>query len=93
MALLKVSNLEKSFGGILAISNLGFEVPDGIVYAVIGPNGAGKTTLFNMLCGFYVPDAGSIRFRDRELVGMAPHRVAACGISRTFQNLQVFLNK
>lgn len=92
MALLKVSKLEKSFGGIMAISNLGFEVPDGIVYAVIGPNGAGKTTLFNMLCGFYAPDAGSIRFRDRELVGMQPHRVAACGISRTFQNLQVFLN-
>jgi branched-chain amino acid transport system ATP-binding protein len=92
MALLTVANLEKSFGGITAISNLNFEVPEDIVYAVIGPNGAGKTTLFNMLCGFYVPDAGSIRFRERELVGMEPHHVAGSGISRTFQNLQIFLN-
>jgi len=92
MALLTVVNLEKSFGGISAISDLSFEVPESIVFSVIGPNGAGKTTLFNMLCGFYSPDDGSIRFRDRELVGLAPHRVASCGISRTFQNLQVFLN-
>ncbi len=92
MALLRVAGLEKYFGGIAAISDLSFEVPEGIVHAVIGPNGAGKTTLFNMLCGFYSPNEGSIRFRERELVGMAPHRIAACGISRTFQNLQVFLN-
>lgn len=92
MSLLKVSGLDKSFGGIQAISNLSFEVEDSIVYAVIGPNGAGKTTLFNMLCGFYAPDDGSIRFRGRELTGMTPHRIAACGISRTFQNLQIFLN-
>jgi branched-chain amino acid transport system ATP-binding protein len=92
MALLTVSHLEKSFGGVSAISDLSFEVPEGIVHAVIGPNGAGKTTLFNMLCGFYTPDDGSIRFRDRELVRLKPHRIAACGISRTFQNLQIFLN-
>jgi len=92
MPLLKVSGLEKSFGGILAVSNLGFEIPEGIVFSVIGPNGAGKTTLFNLLCGFYAPDDGSIRFRDTELVGLPTHRIAACGISRTFQNLQVFLN-
>jgi len=92
MALLTVAGLEKSFGGISAISDLSFEVPEGIVFSVIGPNGAGKTTLFNMLCGFYRPDVGSIRFKDQELVGLEPHRVAACGISRTFQNLQVFLN-
>jgi len=92
MTLLRVANLEKSFGGITAISSLNFEVDEGIVYAVIGPNGAGKTTLFNMLCGFYAPDEGSIRFRDHELVGRESHRIAALGISRTFQNLQVFLN-
>lgn len=92
MALLKVAGLEKYFGGIAAIVDLSFEVPEGNVHAVIGPNGAGKTTLFNVLCGFDSPNVGSIRFRDRELVGMKPHRIAACGISRTFQNLQVFLN-
>ncbi len=92
MALLQVANLEKSFGGLTAIFDLSFAVPEGIVYSVIGPNGAGKTTLFNMLCGFYVPDTGSIRFNDTELVGREPFQVAACGVSRTFQNLQIFFN-
>ncbi len=92
MALLEVRGLHKSFGGVVAVSELDFEVPEGIVYSVIGPNGAGKTTLFNMLCGFYAPSRGSIRYRDRELTGMASHRIAASGVSRTFQNLQVFLN-
>ncbi len=92
MALLEVSDLTKSFGGVTAIADLGFEVPEGRVYAVIGPNGAGKTTLFNMLCGIYVPDEGSIRFRGEEIVGRPPHRVARLGASRTFQNLQMFFN-
>ncbi len=92
MGLLKVSNLEKAFGGVLAVSDLDFEVPPGVVYAVIGPNGAGKTTLFNMLCGIYTPTDGDIRFQERSLIGMQPHQVAALGVSRTFQNLQVFFN-
>ena len=59
---------------------------------MIGPNGAGKTTLFNMLSGIYRPDEGSIRFMDQGVVGRQPHQVAALGISRTFQNLQMFFN-
>jgi branched-chain amino acid transport system ATP-binding protein len=92
MSLLEVTGLEKSFGGVTAISDLHFEVPQGMVYSVIGPNGAGKTTLFNMLCGIYTPDEGSIRFDDHDLAGMIPHQVARLGVSRTFQNLQLFFN-
>jgi branched-chain amino acid transport system ATP-binding protein len=92
MALLEVSALEKSFGGVTALADLSFSVAEGVVYAVIGPNGAGKTTLFNTLCGFYRPSDGAIRFDGQDLVGVAPHQVASHGISRTFQNLQMFFN-
>jgi branched-chain amino acid transport system ATP-binding protein len=90
--LLEISALEKSFGGLAAISRLSFAVPEGAIYAVIGPNGAGKTTLFNMLSGVYVPSSGEIRFAGASLAGLAPHQVAARGIKRTFQNLQIFFN-
>ncbi len=92
MRLLEVAGLEKAFGGVTAIADLHFAVPEGCVYSVIGPNGAGKTTLFNMLSGIYHPDEGSVKFDGHELVGQAPHRVAGHGISRTFQNLQLFFN-
>lgn len=92
MALLDVKDLTISFGGVTAIADLHFEVPEGQVYAVIGPNGAGKTTLFNMLSGIYKPDEGSIRFMDQQVVGCQPHQVAEMGVSRTFQNLQMFFN-
>ncbi len=92
MSLLQTTHLDKAFGGVAAISDLSFEVPEGCIYSVIGPNGAGKTTLFNMLCGYYVPDAGAISFAGTALTGLEPYQVAACGISRTFQNLQIFFN-
>jgi branched-chain amino acid transport system ATP-binding protein len=96
MTLLSVNHLQKTFGGVVAIADLSFDVPEGVVFSVIGPNGAGKTTLFNMLCGFYTPDkGGSIRFQGEtvsELNKMSTHHIAACGISRSFQNLQIFFN-
>jgi len=96
MTLLSVKHLDKSFGGVNAISSLSFDVPEGIVFSVIGPNGAGKTTLFNMFCGFYKPDQGSIAFKSEnktyELEKMQTYDIAACGISRSFQNLQIFFN-
>jgi len=92
MALLEVDGLTKSFGGVTAIANLSFRVPEGQIYSVIGPNGAGKTTLFNMLSGIYVPEEGSIRYQGKELIGRQPHQIAAMGVSRTFQNLQMFFN-
>jgi branched-chain amino acid transport system ATP-binding protein len=87
-----IEGLEQSFGGVMALAGVSFQVPEGLIYAVIGPNGAGKTTVFNVLCGFYQPSTGSIRFDGRELVGLPPHRIAARGIARTFQNLQLFFN-
>lgn len=88
----EVNDLLKSFGGVTAIANLGFQVPEGQVYSVIGPNGAGKTTLFNLLCGIYQPDEGEICFEGKVVTGLAPFRIARLGVSRTFQNLQVFFN-
>ncbi len=90
--LLQVSGLVKAYGGVRAINDLSFDVKKGKVFSVIGPNGAGKTTLFNLLTGVDTPDTGSVNLDGYELVGRPPHRVAACGVSRTFQNLQIFHN-
>lgn len=90
--LLTVECLEQNFGGIMALAGVSFQIPTDLIYAIIGPNGAGKTTLFNALCGFYRPDAGSICFDGHELCGLPTHRIAALGIARTFQNLQLFFN-
>ncbi|WP_407123294.1 ABC transporter ATP-binding protein [Bradyrhizobium sp. STM 3561] len=90
--MLKVSHLSKSFGGVHAIEDVSFEIPQGGVYAVIGPNGAGKTTLFNLITGLYVPSAGSIALAGKEISGVSPNILASRGMSRTFQNLQVCMN-
>jgi branched-chain amino acid transport system ATP-binding protein len=92
MTLLAVQGLSKAFGGVHANQDVTFSIRAGTVHSIIGPNGAGKTCLINMLSGVYRPDAGSIRLAGVELAGLAPHRFAAAGIGRTFQNLQVFFN-
>ncbi|MCB1919983.1 MAG: ABC transporter ATP-binding protein [Candidatus Competibacteraceae bacterium] len=90
--LLTVEALEQSFGGVMALAGVSFQTPENLIYAIIGPNGAGKTTLFNVLCGFYQPSAGALCFNGYELRGLPPHHIAALGIARTFQNLQLFFN-
>ena len=90
--LLEGAGLSKSFGGVTAIADLDFAVPEGLVYAVIGPNGAGKTTLFNLISGVYRPEEGRLKFGGEDLIGRPPHRISRLGLSRTFQNLQVFFN-
>jgi len=90
--LLEVSDLEKSFGGVKAVNGVSFGVKKNTIFSVIGPNGAGKTTLFNLLTGIDKPDSGSILFNGKQLVGMPPYKIASHGISRTFQNLQIFFN-
>jgi branched-chain amino acid transport system ATP-binding protein len=92
MTLLRVQGLAKSFGGVQAITGLDLSIEAGAVHSIIGPNGAGKTSLINMLSGIYRPDTGSIVLEGKELAGQPPHRFAAAGIGRTFQNLQVFFN-
>jgi branched-chain amino acid transport system ATP-binding protein len=88
--LLEVRNVCKRFGGLRALDDVNCRVSEGQVGAIIGPNGAGKTTLFNCLTGVDRPTSGSIRFLDREIGGMAPHRIAATGIARTWQTIRLF---
>jgi len=90
MALLEVDNLSRRFGGLQAVKDVSFRVEPGMIKAVIGPNGAGKTTLFNLVSGFLAPDSGSVTFDGRSLHGQGPHRVAAAGITRTFQHVRLF---
>lgn len=92
MMLLRVESLFKEFGGVRAIEDLSFEIEAHAIHSIIGPNGAGKTTLFNLITGIYRPTEGSIRFEGEEITGRPPHELAARGICRTFQNLQVFFN-
>jgi len=89
-SLLSVDKVSISFGGLKAVSDFNLEIPDQGLYGLIGPNGAGKTTVFNMLTGVYKPDTGTIRLSGRDLASMKPHKIAACGMSRTFQNIRLF---
>ena len=90
--MLEVRNLSKSFGGVHAVHNVSFAIPAGLIFSVIGPNGAGKTTLFNLITGIYAPSAGDIQLDGSSIAGLEPHRLAACGVARTFQNLQICMN-
>jgi branched-chain amino acid transport system permease protein len=90
--LLEVRGLVKRFGGLVAADGIDLVVYPGQVVSVIGPNGSGKTTLFNMLTGLVRPDSGSIVYHDVEISRLPPHRIAALGITRTFQNLRLFNN-
>ena len=92
MSLLKVEALSRSFGGVNAIDSLSLTIEPGPIHSIIGPNGAGKTTLFNLITGVYVPSDGYIFFQDKEISGKKPWSLAAMGMSRTFQNLQIFFN-
>ncbi len=84
---LEVRDVTVRFAGLTALDGVGFTVEPGSVHALIGPNGAGKSTCFNVLSGVYRATSGSVRFGDAELTGLPPHRVAALGIARTFQNI------
>src|SRR6266702_3552094 len=87
---LRVEYVSKYFGGVQAISQVRLEVRRGEIVSIIGPNGAGKTTLLNMVSGFYHPDGGAIFLDDRDITHLAPNRIAAFGIARTFQNIALF---
>ena len=87
---LRAVGLTKRFGGFHALRDVDIAVREGSIHAVIGPNGAGKTTLFNLLSGVMAPDSGEIRFLERPLGRLRPHRRAALGIARTFQNIRLF---
>ncbi len=88
--LISVNDLTMKFGGLVAVSNVSFQVADGEIHSLIGPNGAGKTTILNMISGLYRPVKGSIIFNGQSIVGRSPHVIARLGIARTFQNIRVF---
>ncbi len=89
-ALLSARDLQVRFGGVLAVNGVSFDVQRGEVFTLIGPNGAGKTTVFNLISRIYTPTAGSIEFNGTALTSTPAHQVAALGIARTFQNIELF---
>jgi len=90
MSFFRVEGAGISFGGVVAVDSVTFEMKRGEVFTIIGPNGAGKTTIFNLIGLIYPASKGRIVFEDRDLTGMSPHQVAELGIARTFQNIELF---
>ena len=90
--MLKVNNLTKKFGNLVAVSHANLEVRQGEIVGLIGPNGAGKTTLFNAITGLYKPEEGQVIFKDKDITGWLPHKVCKLGMSRTFQVTRAFVH-
>lgn len=90
MAMLEVTSLGISFGGLRAVDELSMKIEEGGLVGLIGPNGAGKTTVFNMLTGVYRPTDGGIRLDGQNLIGKKPHDICKMGVARTFQNIRLF---
>jgi branched-chain amino acid transport system ATP-binding protein len=90
MSMLKVDSLKRSFGGLVAVRDVSFEVSEGDVLGLIGPNGAGKTTLFNVISGVLRPSAGTVRFLDRDISGQPANQTVRQGLSRTFQAATIY---
>jgi branched-chain amino acid transport system ATP-binding protein len=90
--LLDARGVTKVFGGLVAVNQVDFSIPEGAIVSLIGPNGAGKTTFFNTVAGIYAPDGGTIAFRGQRIDGQPPSEVTKRGIARTFQNIRLFNN-
>lgn len=87
---LEARGMSRRFGGLVAVNNVSFEVQRGEIFGLIGPNGAGKTTLFNLITGLTSPSSGTLFYEGENITGLRPHRIAAKGIARTFQNIRLF---
>lgn len=92
MSLVQLKNLTKTFGGLVAVNDVSFNVQQGGIVGLIGPNGAGKTTVFNLITGNYVPDTGQVLFDGNDMVGKRTNRIVQLGIARTFQTIRLFQN-
>ncbi len=90
--LLVAESVRKEFGGLVAVNDVDFTIPERAIVSLIGPNGAGKTTFFNMLTGVYKPTGGLIEFAGENVTGKPPHAITERGIGRTFQNIRLFQN-
>jgi branched-chain amino acid transport system ATP-binding protein len=89
-AILSVKGVTKSFGGLKALADVGFDIKEGEIFGIIGPNGSGKTTFINCITGFIMPDAGHVFFRGKEITGWPAHKIAHIGITRTFQIMRPY---
>ena len=92
MSLLDLQDLTKSFGGLMAVNEVSFDVEEGAIVGLIGPNGAGKTTVFNLITGNHRSDRGTVRFEGKEITNWLTHRIVKLGIARTFQTIRLFQN-
>ena len=92
MSLLALQDLTKSFGGLMAVNEVSFDVEEGAIVGLIGPNGAGKTTVFNLITGNHRSDRGEVRFDGRDITNWLTHRIVKLGIARTFQTIRLFQN-
>ncbi|MCH9852436.1 MAG: ABC transporter ATP-binding protein [Alphaproteobacteria bacterium] len=90
--MIKVENLSKNFGGVVAVNNCSLEIKKGTITGLIGPNGAGKTTLFNVIAGLYAPTSGKVFLEGKDITGLAPHELFHLGVLRTFQIAHEFSN-
>lgn len=87
---LRAENITVKFGGLVAVNSVSFDIPVGKIVSLIGPNGAGKTTFFNVLTGLYKPTSGNVIFGEEDITARPPHKIAAGGLARTFQNIRLF---
>lgn len=87
---LSANEITVKFGGLVAVNSVNFDIPTGGIVSLIGPNGAGKTTFFNVLTGLYKPTSGTVMFGDVDITARPPHKIAAGGLARTFQNIRLF---
>jgi branched-chain amino acid transport system ATP-binding protein len=92
MSLLGLESITKSFGGLMAVNEVSFDVEEGTIVGLIGPNGAGKTTVFNLITGNHRSDRGAIRFEGKDITNWPTHRIVKLGIARTFQTIRLFQN-
>ena len=90
MAILEATNVTKRFGGLTAVNDFSFSLPEGAIISIIGPNGAGTTTFFNCITGFYTADEGEILFNGQSIMGRSTDQITRMGISRTYQNIRLF---
>jgi branched-chain amino acid transport system ATP-binding protein len=89
-SVLRCRDIELAFGGLRALKGVSLAIPKGQIFGLVGPNGSGKTSMVNVITGFYRPQSGSVSLFGQEVVGLKPHKIAARGVARTFQNLALF---
>ena len=89
-SLLTIESVSKIFGGIRALEQVSFDISKGEIFSLIGPNGAGKTTMFNCITRIYLPESGRISFSGNDLLSLKPHQICSLGLTRTFQNIELF---